>query len=56
MTDTAARTVVLRDALHAAATGDPTMIDRIYTEDVTGWSPVLEVFSRDELVVELHDR
>ena len=56
MTDTAARIAVLRHALQTAATGDTTLIDRIYTEDVTGWSPVLEVFSRDDLTAELRDR
>jgi ketosteroid isomerase-like protein len=56
MTDTAARTAVLRDALLAAATGDQALIDRVYTEDVTGWSPVLEVTSRDDLAADLRGR
>ncbi|HEX8929291.1 MAG TPA: nuclear transport factor 2 family protein [Actinomycetota bacterium] len=56
MTDTAARAAVLRDALHAAATGDQALIERTYTEDVTGWSPVLEVSSRDDLVADLRGR
>jgi predicted ester cyclase len=56
MTDTAARTTVLRDALQAAVTCDTTVIARIYTEDVTGWSPVMKVFSRDDLVADLRDR
>ena len=56
MTDTAARAAVLRDAMLAAATGDPALSDRVYTEDVTGWSPVLEVTSRDELAADLRGR
>jgi hypothetical protein len=34
MTDTAARADVLRDAMHAAVTGDEALIERAYTEDV----------------------
>jgi ketosteroid isomerase-like protein len=56
MTDTAARTAVLRDALLAAATGDQALIDRVYTDDVAGWSPVLEVVSRDDLAADLRGR
>jgi hypothetical protein len=40
---------VLRDALRAAATGDQALIERVYTEDVSGWSSVLDVTSRDDL-------
>jgi hypothetical protein len=36
MTDTAARAAVLRDAMRAAVTGDQALIERVYTEDVTG--------------------
>jgi len=49
MTDTAARADVLRDAMLAAVTGDQALVERAYTEDVTGWSPVMEVTSRDDL-------
>jgi len=56
MTDTAARVEVLRDALRAAATGDQALIERVYTEDVTGWSPVLDVTSRDDLSADLRGR
>jgi hypothetical protein len=56
MTDTAARAAVLRDALQAAATGDQALIERAYTEEVTGWSPVLEVSSREDLVAALRGR
>jgi len=56
MTDTAARVEVLRDALRAAATGDQALIERVYTEDVTGWSPVLDVSSRDDLAADLRGR
>jgi SnoaL-like domain len=56
MTDTAARADVLRDAMHAAVTGDLALIERAYTEDVTGWSPVMEVASRDELAADLGGR
>ena len=53
MTDTAARTDVLRDAMHAAVTGDEALIERVYTEDVTGWSPVMEATSRVDLEADL---
>ena len=53
MTDTAARAAVLRDAMHAAVTGDQALIERAYTEDVTGWSPVTEVSSRDDLAADV---
>jgi ketosteroid isomerase-like protein len=56
MTDTAARAAVLRDAMQAAVSGDQALIERAYTEDVTGWSPVLEVASRDELAADLEGR
>ena len=56
MTDTAARIEVLRDALRAAATGDQALIERVYTEDVSGWSPVLDVTSRDDLATDLRGR
>jgi ketosteroid isomerase-like protein len=56
MTDTAARAAVLRDALRAAATGDQALIERAYTEDVSGWSPVLEVSSRHDLAADLRGR
>jgi hypothetical protein len=56
MTDTAARAAVLRDALYAAITGDQALIERAYTEDVTGWSPVLSVASREELTADLQGR
>ena len=36
MTDTAARAAVLRDAMHAAVTGDEAVIERVYTADVSG--------------------
>jgi hypothetical protein len=36
MSDTAARTDVLRDAMRAAVIGDTALIERVYTEDVTG--------------------
>ena len=56
MTDAAARIEVLRDALWAAVTGDPALIERVYTADVTGWSPVLDVRSRDDLAADLRGR
>jgi ketosteroid isomerase-like protein len=56
MTDTDPRAAVLRDALHAAATGDQALIERAYSEDVTGWSPVLQVSSRDDLAADLGGR
>ena len=56
MTDTAARADVLRDAMLAAVTGDLGLVERAYTEDVTGWSPVMEVTSRDDLAADLAGR
>jgi ketosteroid isomerase-like protein len=56
MTDTAARAGVLRAAMLAAVTGDEAMVERAYTEDVTGWSPVVEVASRDDLAADLRGR
>jgi len=56
MTDTAARADVLRDAMLAAVTGDQALVERAYTEDVTGWSPVMEVTSRDDLAADLAGR
>jgi hypothetical protein len=56
MTDRAARVAVLQDAMRAALTGDPSLVERAYTEDVTGWSPVMEVASRDDLAADLANR
>jgi ketosteroid isomerase-like protein len=56
MTDTAARADVLRAAMLAAVTGDEALVERAYTEDVTGWSPVTEVTSRDDLAADLRGR
>ena len=56
MTGTAARADVLRDAMLAAVTGDQALVERAYTEDVTGWSPVMEVTSRDDLAADLAGR
>jgi hypothetical protein len=56
MTDTAARADVLRDAMLAAVTADAALVERAYTEDVTGWSPVMEVTSRDDLAADLAGR
>jgi ketosteroid isomerase-like protein len=56
MTDTAARADVLRAAMLAAVTGDEALVERAYTEDVTGWSPVAEVTSRDDLAADLRGR
>ena len=56
MTDRAARVAVLQDAMRAALTGDPSLVERAYTEDVTGWSPVMEVASRYDLAADLANR
>jgi ketosteroid isomerase-like protein len=56
MTDTAARAAVLKDAMQAAVTSDPALIEHVYTEDVTGWSPVMEVSSRDDLAADVAGR
>ncbi|HSK96937.1 MAG TPA: nuclear transport factor 2 family protein [Euzebyales bacterium] len=54
-THTAARIATIRAALLVAASGDATQLPRIYLPDVTGWSPVLEVTSRDDLAADLRN-
>jgi len=46
---------VLARALRAAVTGDPAVIETVFTEDVQAWSPNLSVTSRRQLVAELAD-
>jgi hypothetical protein len=39
MSQAGARAPIVRDALEAAVTGDEALAERVYTDDVTGWSP-----------------
>ena len=39
MSETGARAAIVRSALEAAVTGDEALVERVYTDDVTGWSP-----------------
>jgi ketosteroid isomerase-like protein len=56
MTAGADRAAVVRDALEAAVTGDEAVVERVYTDDVAGWSPVATVTSREALVADMRGR
>jgi ketosteroid isomerase-like protein len=47
---------VLRSALEAAVTGDAALVERVYSEDVEGWSPAFTIHSRAALVDEVRGR
>jgi ketosteroid isomerase-like protein len=53
---TAIKETVLIQALEAAVTGDASLLDQTFTEDVVAWSPNLAVSSREELAEEFDDR
>ena len=53
---TATKETVLVQALEAAVTGDDSLLDQTFTEEVVGWSPNLAVTSRAELAEEFGDR
>ncbi|HEX5586853.1 MAG TPA: nuclear transport factor 2 family protein [Acidimicrobiia bacterium] len=42
--------------LTAGARGDSSVIAELFTDDVSGWSPVMSVSSAVELAIELEDR
>jgi len=50
------RANVLVRAVEASVAGDVTSIEELFTRDVVGTSPVLDVTSREELAVELEER
>jgi ketosteroid isomerase-like protein len=56
MTDGADRAAVVREALEAAVTGDEAVVERVFTDDVAGWSPVATVASREALAADMRGR
>jgi hypothetical protein len=56
MSEAADRTAVLRGALEAAITGDEAAVERLYADDVVGWSPSAAVASRQALAVDMRGR
>jgi ketosteroid isomerase-like protein len=47
---------VLRNLLQAAVAGDGDRIADLVTHDVIGWSPHLNIASREDLVAAMHER
>ena len=56
MLTNAERASVLERALRASVEGDSSVVKRLFTYDVEGWSPGLHVTSAAELAVEMEDR
>lgn len=56
MSEAADRAPIVRSALEAAVTGDVALVERIYTDDVSGWSPTATASSRADLVADLRGR
>jgi ketosteroid isomerase-like protein len=56
MATNAQRAATLVRALEASVTGDSTVVEELYTDDVRGWAPALWVSSAAELAVEFEDR
>ncbi len=56
MATNAERAATLVRALEASIVGDSTVIADLYTDDVRGWAPALDVSSAAELAVEFEDR
>jgi ketosteroid isomerase-like protein len=56
MTEGADRAAIMREALEAAVTGDEAVVERVYTDDVAGWSPVATVTSREALAADMRGR
>jgi ketosteroid isomerase-like protein len=56
MSQAGARAPIVRDALEAAVTGDAALAERVYTDDVIGWSPAATTSSRADLVADLRGR
>jgi hypothetical protein len=49
MSQAGARAPIVRSALEAAVTGDEALVEGVYTDDVTGWSPTATASSRADL-------
>jgi len=47
---------VVRRLIEASVLGDQEVVGAIVTDDVAGWSPTINVHSRDELLAEFDDR
>jgi hypothetical protein len=56
MSEAGARAPIVRSALEAAVTGDEALAERVYADDVTGWSPTVAASSRADLVADLRGR
>src|SRR5437867_575427 len=56
MSQPGVRAPIVRSALEAAVTGDEALVERVYTDDVTGWSPTATAWSRGELLADLRGR
>jgi ketosteroid isomerase-like protein len=56
MSEAGARAPIVRSALEAAVTGDEALVERVYTDDVTGWSPAATASSRADLLADLRGR
>jgi ketosteroid isomerase-like protein len=56
MTTNADRAAILTDALRAGLEGDRDTLARLYTDDVTAWTPTLAMSSASELIAELDRR
>jgi ketosteroid isomerase-like protein len=53
MSEAGARAAIVRSALEAAVTGDEALVERVYTDDITGWSPAATASSRADLLADL---
>jgi hypothetical protein len=56
MSQAGARAPIVRSALEAAVTRDEALVERVYTDDVTGWSPTATASSRADLLADLRGR
>jgi SnoaL-like protein len=56
MSQAGARAPIVGGALEAAVTGDEALAERVYTHDVTGWSPAATASFRADLVADLRGR
>jgi ketosteroid isomerase-like protein len=50
MAEVGDRAAIVRSALEAAVTGDRALVERVYTDDVVGWSPSATTSSRADLL------
>jgi ketosteroid isomerase-like protein len=56
MASNAERAATLVRALEASIVGDSSVVAELYTDDVKGWAPAINVSSATELAAELDDR